>query len=82
LLEAEAAALKAKAEAEAAERAALEAPLVVAQSEPAAVTCEDCGRSFRSVNARNAHKCEGKRIVNELEAVKSENGKVHEAVNL
>ena len=29
-----------------------------AQSEPEAITCLNCGRSFRSVNARNAHKCE------------------------
>lgn len=30
------------------------------------VVCQNCGRSFRSVNARNAHRCEAK-----------ENGKVH-----
>lgn len=30
------------------------------QSEPEQILCGDCGRSFRSINARNAHKCEHK----------------------
>lgn len=37
---------------------------VPAESEILAFLCEDCGRSFRSVNARNAHKCESKATSN------------------
>lgn len=33
---------------------------VPVESEPMPIVCGACGRSFRSVNARNAHKCEVK----------------------
>jgi signal transduction histidine kinase len=37
-----------------------EQPQSEQESEPEQVVCADCGRSFRSINARNAHKCESK----------------------
>jgi hypothetical protein len=64
-LQAETAALQAKARLLEAERATLQAkaePEPVAPSEAQAVVCGDCGRGFRSINARNAHKCEGRAL--------------------
>lgn len=59
---------------------AQEQPAAAAEtSETQSVTCANCGRSFRSINARNAHKCEGKpqngtiHITNEaLELIRSQ----------
>lgn len=92
--EAEERALEAKAKAEASEKARAEAeaaavttalqPAVVAPvlvSETVAFPCADCGRLFRSVNARNAHKCESKRTSEVVFAVSEpgSNGRAHDS---
>ena len=78
-LVAEAAAADARARLLAAEAAAAQATQAAAPSEPAPVICEDCGRVFRSVNARNAHHCEGRAVASEPQplAVAPSNGRAH-----
>lgn len=80
LLEAETASLKAKTGAEQATDAVAHGEEQAKASEQQAVMCDDCGRSFRSINARNAHKCEGKATVAVTvshEATQNNNGKAH-----
>lgn len=59
----------ARAEEMRAERELLEAKRSEPQSKPEQITCEVCGRSFRSVNARNAHKCKPLATASEPERV-------------
>lgn len=58
LLKAEKEATEAKARLLEAERKQTESEAATAESETKSVMCDACGRSFRSINARNAHKCE------------------------
>ena len=70
MLEAETAALMARQ----AETEAAPSEFRVEASEPLVVACDNCGRNFRSINARNAHKCESRALVATVAALIPLNG--------